>query len=186
MKRHSSKPNSRFVPPRRSIYRKLQIVLAELRKSRSSSEDDLIQRIRKAGHEDFTAYVKGEPKPCSEEAVKHVLKLAKELRLLDPVTCSLTTKGEKAADLKSFDGVIRRSLQDFLSEMGSPLEKLIALTTQLLSRHSSQTLPTWDVLFERILPDADSRTKKRFQEALSLLSMTGGIRFTRRKIYLPE
>src|SRR5688572_12328477 len=124
--------------PPRSLYRKIQIVLAEVRRNKHKSEDDLISQIFAKGHLDFTRY-KTEPAqetilvPCSVDSVRKVISVCVSLRLVDSPKIELTTSGLRAVDSNRYDEVIRRSVPLALKSLGTSIEQVKEAISQLLS-----------------------------------------------------
>lgn len=176
--------------PPRSIYRKIQVVLKESRRRKLASRKTLVDRISVAGHTDFTYYDTSVPgqsqlKDCDHPPIERIVMLCAELELIDADTGRLTTKGMRATDEKDFDRVLSQCVEKALKRLGASVDDLRDVASDLLSRDRLVDLPTWDTIYDRLDLDGGSAVRQKFRIYLGLLSASGGIQFTRKKLYLP-
>jgi hypothetical protein len=177
--------------PPRSLYRKIQIVLAEVRKGRNRSGDDLTDQILGRGHLDFTRYQTTQEHatelvPCSRESILRVIETCEKLKLVDSVTFKLTPLGLRAADPRLFDEVLRRSVPAVLNQLGIPMSEIRLTIRDMLAKSNPHSLPTAEAIYERLVSDGNVRSREEFKSYLSLLGACNGIAFSRKKIYLPS
>lgn len=175
------------LPPPRSLYRKIQRVLAEARKGQAGGIAALVAQIDRAGHLDFTRFDTSQDKvrvvPCSIQSIQRVVAVCQSLRLLTQAG-SLTKSGSVAADPARFDAAIRPCIEVRLQEIGAPLARVRKVAAEVLTKSTAAELPTWDGILKRLANDVTS--PKEFKDLLSLLAACGGIATSRRKIYLPR
>lgn len=174
----------------RSMYRKIQIVLAEARRDQCHSFEDLVEQIDRRGHLDFSRYQIGQDHsvdlvPCSKESIRRIVDLCDTLGLIDKTIGKLTQSGMRAADSRHFDETMRKSLVDTLERFGTSLQEVKKVISDLLTSCNAKVLPTWDVIYDRIGSPGGKGGKDKFRTYLSLLSACKGITYSRRKIYLP-
>jgi hypothetical protein len=189
-----SKPRQRAIVKSaapRSLYRKIQIVLAESRRGRAKSRKDLVEQIERRGHADFTRYRVAEDYsvhlvPCSPESIDRVVATCVSLGLVDKDTAALTDRGLKAADPQQFDKALRQAIMSTLASLGAPLPQIKQLVSQLLASAGSGPLPTWDALYDGLNLEGGGNIRKTFRSYLSLLAECGGIAYSRKKLYLPS
>jgi len=176
-------------PPPRSLYRKIQLVLSEAQRRRTSSVPALIEQIQRRGHVDFTRY-RVRPGgtvqvvPCSSDSITRVVEICIDLGLLDQSSAP-TGRGKQAVASKHFDPVLRNALEHGLDRLGMPLNAIHAASEQLLRNASTGNVPTWDAIYEHLGGNNNGRIRDRFRCYLALLSVCSGIKFSRKKIYLP-
>jgi hypothetical protein len=177
--------------PPRSLYRKIQIVLAEAQRGRANSPGQLIEQIEHRGHMDFTRYRPSstgrvQVVPCSQESIRRVVELCIELGLVKQSCDSLTAIGKRAVSPSSFDQVLRGVLADALETIGTPLKQIDRVIKELLSQYNEAELPTWESIYVHMTAASDNRHKEKFRSYMSLLSACDGIAYSRKKIYLPH
>jgi hypothetical protein len=183
---------SRAVPPPRSVYRKIQIILKEARKAKSESIEALIESVRSRGELDFTCCRANEegvigPVPCSLDSVARVVTVCRDLGLIQDSDGKpkLTADGLKAVDVKYFDGVMRRVLAKALKNFGTPVEAIRKAASDLLSQEGELVLPTWESLYDRLALTEDGRSRENFRIYLGLLAGCQGIDYSMKKTSLP-
>lgn len=192
-KRQRTATDAPVVPPR-SLYRKIQIVLAEARASETESIDALIQKIEGRGHLDFTRYEVGKDQKvrvvgCSHGTIEHAIDICAYLELLElrgtgsTKLVKLTPMGRRATDPKYFNQVVRQAITDALSRSGVSVQRIRQAIGEIFSQCQTDMLPTWDNICRTI---GTSIRPKDFHEYLTLLGAVQGIAYTRKKIYLPR
>ncbi len=172
----------------RSVYRKIGIVLAEARRGSAHSLQALAEQILHSGHRDFkrpilTASGRKDSKPCSEESVLRVVSLCVDLGFLSSITARLTSAGIKATASSEFNESLKDALKESLLQKGVSVTKLKKIISDIFSACRADVLPTWDTICERLDGALDQVTTRTY---LGLLASSGGIAFSRKKIYLPE
>lgn len=175
--------------PPRSVYRKVQVVLKEARRRKSASVDDLVGAIDKRGHLDFTYYSteSGPAKviPCERRAIRRIVNMCAFLRFIDESSAQLTREGLRACNPERFDEMMVRAIRRGMRQLGTSVDEVKRVVQDLLVNFDGESLPTWDAIYDRLGCAQDGRAKKRFRTYLSLLSVCNGIRYSRKKIYLP-
>lgn len=189
MPRRFKKPAT--AAPPRSLYRKIILAIDEARKEEADNIYDLVENVSKRGHLDFTyfkssAHGKARPTPCKSESVKRVINMSVKLGLIDNRTAKLTPRGLQAANSpERFEPILRESVIEMLSGMNTPIYEIQKVITEVLSKPEKGILPTWDVICDQLDIAMDRRGKEAFHRCLSLLSVCKGIKYSRKKIYLP-
>ena len=175
-------------PPIRSLYRKIQEVLDESKHARCNSEDQLAKAIVAKEPLDFT-YYRGDGRgrarviPCSESSVLRIVRMCCDIGLVEPGTGRLTKAGLRATNPKFIDRELRAGLAEALERRGASIGSVETAIKAILEHVTPDRIPTWQGIREQLATDMDKRT---FQSLLTLMSQSGGIGYTRKKIYLPK
>jgi len=177
--------------PPRSIYRKIRHVLEESRLEKATDVEDLRNRVLSRGDIDFTYFAlqKGsqdKTPQCKPEAVDRIVDIAVELGLLKRETARLTENGLRAVTgPDGYAGAIREAIKRVLRQKDLPWEGLHGAIGDILAKSRGRVLPTWDVIYTRVSLSPDKLPADTFRMYLGLLSTSGGIAYSQRKIYLP-
>lgn len=178
------------VPPTRSLYRKIEIVLSEARKGVARSKDDLIDIIRASDHMDFYFYKTDEEGhtstiECSRECVGNVISLCINLKLLEIDTMRPTPAGRKATDPERFAEIIGQRIKERLKELGMSIDAIHDTILKILKQGEGKVLPTADSVFATLGIGKTKKEEDEFRTYLGLLSACGAIKYSRKKLYLP-
>lgn len=174
--------------PGRSLYRKIRVVIEEARRGKCSSVDDLVDSIIKKAPLDFTYYrVDNQGRvtvvPCTVQSVRRVSSICLDLGLIESESGRLTETGMKAVNSKYFDRVLRQRITGSLAKRGVPVDQINKVIREILETATTEMIPTWDKIRERL---SSPPQKKTFRSYLTLLSECEGIGYSRKKIYLPK
>lgn len=180
----------------RSIYRKLQVVIEEAGKGKMSSPKGLVDSLVNKKEKDicFTYYKikpgehKAIPIQCNPNVFLRTVNLAILLGLIEKDSGQLTKSGIRALDREQFSQVLRQRIKSILNANGLPFEKLLEIIQEILQDAKSGKISSCDNIYERLIESyGDELTieRKHFHILLTLLSYTGGIAFSQKKIFLP-
>lgn len=172
----------------RSLYRKIQVVLDEVRKRRPENLDLLAERIRERSPINFTYYntrIKGKTRVevCKSTTIRSTIDLCVDLELIGP-NVELTPAGRKALNLADYDNVLRQNLKLAFKKQGIGIDKIESTILDILKDASPDKIPTWQSISDAM--QIESRDEKKFHDYITLLGMCKGISFSRKKIYLPS
>jgi len=179
------------LPGKTTYYTRLQALLELVGSREHRSANELLQGIVRRSPPNFVfhRWDSKEEKViarCSENAVRNTMNLAVELGLLDAELGALTAAGKEAADPARFDAVIRRRLRSYFNQMGCSVDALGTASLQLL-QGKEVVLPTADELYEAVCAEQNmDLSETKFRVLLRLLSASGGIRASRREVFLPS
>src|SRR2546427_634799 len=107
----------------RSLYRKIEIVVAEAHRTAAASLDQLVMTIGKGGDLDFTCYRANSSgkvtlETCSTQSIRNVGAMCVELGLLDQGG-RLTAQGAKATNSKYFDEILAHAIKRTFQKRGT-------------------------------------------------------------------
>jgi len=172
----------------RSLYRKIQVVLDEIRKSRPENLDLLAERIHERSPINFTYYntrIKGQTavEVCKSKTIRRTIDICVDLELISP-DVELTPAGRKALNLADYDNVLRQNLKLAFKKQGIIIEKIESTILDILKDASPDKIPTWQSISDAM--QIEARNKRKFHDHITLLGMCKGISFSQKKIYLPS
>lgn len=177
----------RPVPPPRSLYRKIQLVLAEARRGEVNSIDELGERVYSRGHFDFTYFVTGaKVVPSKAKSIKRIVRICQRLGFIKMSTGEVTTSGLKATSPDEYDRELRNAIKRVLKELGAPIEDIRKGILDVLIRHKGKKVPSWDVIYNELDLSKNGLARVDFHMYLNLLAAANGIGYCQRKIYLTE
>jgi hypothetical protein len=191
MRNRRIRPAGPASAPLRSLHRKIQVSVEELRKVRRARRDDLVKQIHDGGHHEFTCFrldsEKGQYRqaPCSDESVRAVIDICVDLELFQEAegtgVIQLTPKGLKASDREQFETTMRPLLKAALNGLGTPMTRIEEVIHALLIRARDEALPT----VENILAEfPDVKEPAKFRKYLNLFASCRGIATSRKRIFL--
>lgn len=179
------------MPGETTYYRRLQVLLELSASIKPKVAEILLDKIKKKSPPNFV-YHRWDPdneemvSRFSEPAIEKTLNLAVELGLLNPKIASLTKTGEEAADPSRFDRVLRRQLRSCFERLGCSVAVLEETCRKFLHRRNI-TLPTTNQLYQELfLAKGLDTPAYKFRRLIRLLAHCGGIRNSRRQIFLPS
>jgi hypothetical protein len=179
------------MPGETTYYRRLQVLLELSASIKPKAAESFVDNIKKKSPPNYV-YHRWDPEKeelvarCSKAAIEKTLSLGVELGLLREKTGMLTKAGEEAADLSRFDIVLRRQLRLCFERLGCSAALLEETCGRFLRRRNI-TLPTADELYNELFLEKGLDTPAyKFRRFIRLLAYCGGIRNSRRQIFLPS
>lgn len=175
----------------RSIHRKIYLLLEEARRERTRDIAELADNLVKKGYLDYTYFGHSSdgkivPTPCKKESIESVIAICADLDLLEIETATLTSRGVKAVgSLDKYNGVLRESISENLKTRGASVNEIRRMILKIFTGKKGTILPTCDTIYDELGLVQEKCPRNLFRTYLGLLSASGGIHYSQKRIYIP-
>lgn len=178
------------MPGKTTYYSRIQVMLELAGAKNHHSSEKFIRGIISKSPPNFVYHHWNPEKEeiiaqCSEAAVERTFELAVELELLEEKTGTLTEAGKQGADPGHYDLILRKQIEHFFQEHEISIEEIMRLSQKML-QNEQIILPTADEIYSTICDKKEVDIPlTKFRTLLQILAACGGIKISRRHIYLP-
>lgn len=173
--------------PERSLFRKVQVVLNECKGGEARTIDEFCELIRQKSPLSFTYHKvnkagRTEVATCKIETIKKSVQLCIDLKFIKEGTMQLTGIGSNTTNRSIYHRELKKAVKSDLRRHEIDLKDLKEEIEKIYSKSNGEQIPTWNNIYARFEKLID---EKKFHKYLNLLVITGGLRITQKRLFLP-